>query len=139
MSVNDPAQPPAALRIAVYSDRKSVRGSVHAAIGTTLAADLPPVELRDFATGPALIRALHNNEIDLCVLDGEAAPLGGIGLTHQIRNEVQDPPPVLLMVARKQDAWLATWSRASAITLLPPDPFELAEKAAELVRGRKLS
>ena len=62
------------LRIAVYSDRPQLREDVHSAFGTSsISADLPPVELVDFATGPALIRALHNQEIDLCLLDGEAA------------------------------------------------------------------
>ena len=74
----------AQLRIAIYSDRPQLREDVHSAFGTSIAPDLPAVDVIDFATGPALIRALHNKELDLCVLDGETAPLGGMGLSYQI-------------------------------------------------------
>ena len=77
----DQAQP---VRIAVYSDRRALREDVRAAIGSSLDRDYPSVELTDFATAPILVRALHNREFDLCLLDGETAPLGGIGLAYQI-------------------------------------------------------
>ena len=49
----------AQLRIAIYSDRPQLREDVHSAFGTSIAPDLPAVDVIDFATGPALIRALH--------------------------------------------------------------------------------
>lgn len=125
------------LRIAVYSDRPQLREDVHSAFGTSISADLPPVELVDFATGPALIRALHNKEIDLCLLDGEAAPLGGMGLSYQINAEVEDHPPLLILLQRRDDAWLSTWSKADAVYLLPVDPIDLPLAAANLLRPGK--
>ncbi|ALE19393.1 hypothetical protein [Lawsonella clevelandensis] len=126
------------LRIAVYSDRPQLREDVHSAFGTSsISADLPPVELVDFATGPALIRALHNQEIDLCLLDGEAAPLGGMGLSYQINAEVEDHPPLLVLLQRRDDAWLSTWSKADAVYLLPVDPIDLPLAAANLLRPGK--
>lgn len=125
------------LRIAVYSDRPQLREDVHSAFGTSISADLPPVELVDFATGPALMRALHNKEIDLCLLDGEAAPLGGMGLSYQINAEVEDHPPLLVLLQRRDDAWLSTWSKADAVYLLPVDPIDLPLAAANLLRPGK--
>ena len=126
------------LRIAVYYDRPQLREDVHSAFGTSsISADLPPVELVDFATGPALIRALHNQEIDLCLLDGEAAPLGGMGLSYQINAEVEDHPPLLVLLQRRDDAWLSTWSKADAVYLLPVDPIDLPLAAANLLRPGK--
>ena len=125
------------LRIAVYSDRPQLREDVHSAFGTSISADLPPVELVDFATGPALMRALHNKEIDLCLLDGEAAPFGGMGLSYQINAEVEDPPPLLVLLQRRDDAWLSTWSKADAVYLLPVDPIDLPLAAANLLRPGK--
>ena len=125
------------LRIAVYSDRPQLREDVHSAFGTSISADLPPVELVDFATGPALMRALHNKEIDLCLLDGEAAPLGGMGLSYQINAEVEDHPPLLILLQRRDDAWLSTWSKADAVYLLPVDPIDLPLAAANLLRPGK--
>lgn len=123
------------LRIAVYSDRAQLRDDIHSALGTTIAPDLPTVELVDFATGPALIRALHNKSIDCCLLDGEAAPLGGMGLAYQIRSEVPECPPLMVLLQRRDDAWLATWSRADAVYPLPVDPFELPRAVSDLLRS----
>ena len=125
------------LRIAVYSDRPQLREDVHSAFGASISAELPPVELVDFATGPALVRALHNNEIDLCLLDGEAAPFGGMGLSYQINAEVEDHPPLLVLLQRRDDAWLSTWSKADAVYLLPVDPIDLPLAAANLLRPGK--
>ena len=55
----------AQLRIAIYSDRPQLREDVHSAFGTSIAPDLPAVDVIDFATGPALIRALHNKRVVL--------------------------------------------------------------------------
>lgn len=130
----DPAQP---VRIAVYSDRRALREDVRAAIGSSLGRDYPSVELTDFATAPILIRALHNREFDLCLLDGETAPLGGIGLAYQIRNEVDNPPPLVLMLARRDDAWLATWSKADEVVPLPIDPLQLPATVSRILSERE--
>jgi two-component system response regulator len=124
----------AQLRIAIYSDRPQLREDVHSAFSTSIAPDLPAVDVIDFATGPALIRALHNKELDLCVLDGETAPLGSMGLSYQINAEIDDHPPLLVLLQRRDDAWLSTWSKADAVYLLPVDPISLPRAAAALLR-----
>jgi len=130
----DQAQP---VRIAVYSDRRALREDVRAAIGSSLDRDYPSVELTDFATAPILVRALHNREFDLCLLDGETAPLGGIGLAYQIRNEVDNPPPLVVMLARRDDAWLATWSKADEVVPLPIDPLQLPATVSRVLSERE--
>jgi len=130
----DQAQP---VRIAVYSDRRALREDVRAAIGSSLDRDYPSVELTDFATAPILVRALHNREFDLCLLDGETAPLGGIGLAYQIRNEVDNPPPLVLLLARRDDAWLATWSKADEVVPLPIDPLQLPATVSRVLSERQ--
>ena len=130
----DQAQP---VRIAVYSDRRALREDVRAAIGSSLDRDYPSVELTDFATAPILVRALHNREFDLCLLDGEPAPLGGIGLAYQIRNEVDNPPPLVVMLARRDDAWLATWSKADEVVPLPIDPLQLPATVSRVLSERE--
>ncbi|MCI6205920.1 MAG: hypothetical protein SPK00_02965 [Corynebacterium glucuronolyticum] len=95
------------------------------------------MELTDFATAPILVRALHNREFDLCLLDGETAPLGGIGLAYQIRNEVDNPPPLVLMLARRDDAWLATWSKADEVVPLPIDPLQLPATVSRILSERE--
>lgn len=129
------------LRIVVYSDDMTVRAHIAAALGSRVAPDLAPHTITEFATGPALRLYVDGQarkgelDIDLFILDGEAAPEGGMGIARQLKDEVFKCPPVLVITARKEDAWLATWSRAEANVLHPIDPFTLAETVADLLRA----
>lgn len=122
-------------QIVLYSDDSSVRESVVTALGRRCATDLPEHEIHEFATGPAL-RAFVDERptIDLFILDGESAPEGGLGIARQLKDELFDCPPVLVITGRKEDAWLAAWSLAEASVLHPIDPFTLAHTAAQLLR-----
>jgi len=135
----------ATLRILVYSDDSSVRAAISGALGTRLAADLHTHEIIEFATGKALRLftdrkgATANNQIDLFILDGEAVPEGGMGIARQLKDEIFECPPVLVITGRKEDAWLAAWSMAEASVMHPIDPFTLAHTAANLLRGASLT
>jgi hypothetical protein len=61
-----------------------------------------------------------------------------MGVARQLKDEVFNCPPVLLIVARKEDAWLAAWSRAEASVTHPIDPFTLAGTVADLVRAQSI-
>lgn len=124
------------LTVLVYSDDATVRTAVRTALGRRPAADLPRLSYEEFATEPALFRRLQEGGVDLAVLDGEAVPSGGMGISKRMRREIHMPPPVLLLVGRPQDAWLATWSEAEAVVPHPIDPRVLAENAADLLRPR---
>lgn len=124
------------MTILVYSDDRSTREKVRLAIGRRPAADLPRVEFFECATQPAVLKALDAGGIDVVVLDGEAAPSGGLGLARQIKDEIYRCPPVLVLIGRAQDAWLATWSRAEAAVPHPLDPVAVATAVAGLMRQR---
>ena len=124
------------LVIALYSDDSSVRESVKSALGKRISKDLPENEIKEFATGAALRLFVDSKkQIDLFILDGEAVPEGGMGIGRQLKDEVFNCPPVLLITGRAQDNWLATWSRAEATVTHPIDPFTLAKKCAELLKS----
>ncbi|MEU7020986.1 hypothetical protein ABZ990_10080 [Streptomyces sp. NPDC046203] len=122
--------------VLVYSDDANTRAQVRLAAGRRPAADVPPVEFVECATLPAVLAALDAGGIDVCVLDGEAVPAGGMGVCRQIKDEVFRCPPVLVLIGRPQDAWLATWSRADAAVTHPVEPVELAQSLAALLRTR---
>ncbi|WP_328317060.1 hypothetical protein [Streptomyces sp. NBC_00388] len=122
--------------VLVYSDDANTREQVRLAAGRRPAADVPPVQYLECATLDAVLGALDRGGIDACVLDGESVPAGGMGVCRQIKDEVFHCPPVLLLMGRPQDAWLATWSRADAAVTLPVEPVEFAGALAALVRGR---
>lgn len=124
------------LAVALYSDKSTTREKVRRAVGRRPAADLPLVEISEFATLPALLRAVDTGRFDVLVLDGEAAPAGGLGVCRQLHDEIYDCPPVLVLTGRPQDAWLAAWSRAEAAVPHPLDPRAVADAVASLARRR---
>lgn len=126
----------ATLNVLVYSDDASVRAQVLAALGTRVAPELPRLTFIEVATQPVVVRTLDAGGIDLAILDGEAHPAGGLGVCRQIKDEVFEAPPVIVLTGRPADAWLATWSRAEGVVPQPIDPVVLAETAATLLRQR---
>jgi DNA-binding response OmpR family regulator len=97
------------------------------------------VEILECATAPAVISAFDAGTVDVAVLDGETAPVGGMGLCRQLKDEIYRCPPVLVLTGRLADNWLAAWSRADAVVAHPIDPFVIADAVARLVRERLAS
>ena len=124
------------LKVLVYSDDRTVRNRVITALGTRLDPDLPELEFVEVATGPVVVRTADAGGLALLILDGEAVPTGGLGLTRQLKDEIYRCPPILVLTGRPQDAWLATWSRADAVVGHPIDPGQLADTVGNLLRRR---
>ena len=128
--------PEPTLKVLVYSDDRTVRGQVLSALGKRPAGDLPALEYVECATEPMVIRHVDKARFDLLILDGEATPAGGMGICRQLKDEVYRCPPVLVLVGRPQDAWLATWSRADGVVSHPLDAVALATTVEKLLRKR---
>jgi DNA-binding response OmpR family regulator len=108
---------------------------VRLALGTRLHPDLPDLEYLEVATGPMVIRQMDAGGFDLVILDGEASPVGGMGIAKQLKDEIAECPPVLVLTGRADDAWLATWSRAEAAVPHPIDPIRLGDAVVSLLRA----
>ena len=108
-----------ALKVLVYSDDHAVREQVKVALTGMIAPDLPHAEVVETATQASVVDA----------------PYGGMGVCHQLKDEVDNCPPVVLLVARVADAWLASWSHADAIATHPVDPVALPQTVASVIRG----
>jgi DNA-binding response OmpR family regulator len=128
--------PERTLKVLVYSDDRTVRQQVRAALGRRPAPELPTVDYVEVATQPYVMAEVDHTSFDLLILDGEAVPAGGMGICRQLKDEIYNCPPVLLLVGRPQDAWLATWSRADGVVAHPLDAIAVAEAAARLLRAR---
>ena len=118
--------------VLVYSSSETTRQRILTALGTRPAPGLE-LEFVEAATGREVVGICDGGTIDLAILDGEAAPTGGIGLGRQLKAELDAPPPVLLVVGRRDDAWLATWSRAEGVTAHPIDAVRITEAAVDLL------
>jgi DNA-binding response OmpR family regulator len=124
------------LKVLVYSDDVSTREQVILALGRRQHPDLPELEYVEVATEPVVIQNMDAGGIALAILDGEAVPAGGMGVAKQLKDEIYQCPPLLVLTGRPQDAWLATWSRADAAVSHPIDPIRLADAVVALLRSR---
>jgi DNA-binding response OmpR family regulator len=132
--VTETAKP---ISVLVYSDDLHTREKVILALGKRPHPDLPAFDYLECATEPVVIAAMDRGDVDLAILDGEAVPAGGMGIARQLKDEIFQCPPILVLTGRRDDAWLAAWSRADAAVPHPIDPARLAEAVIGLVTQRR--
>jgi DNA-binding response OmpR family regulator len=126
--------PVAPSTVIVFSHDPAVREQVRRAVGRRPAPDLGRVEWVDCATGEQVVAAIDAGGIDVAILDGEAQPTGGMGICRQLKYEIEDCPAICVLLGRRDDRWLATWSLADATIARPLDPVAAAETVAQLLR-----
>ncbi len=122
------------ITVLLYSDDVATRDAVRLGVGRRPARDVEVAGWREVATPAAAVSAAEAGGLDVLVLDGEAAKMGGLGLCRQLKNEVFGCPPVLVLLGRPQDGWLAAWSQADLAVPYPIDPVALSRAVAELGR-----
>jgi DNA-binding response OmpR family regulator len=122
--------------VLVYSDDATTRAEVLLALGKRPHPDLPALEYVECATEPVVIATMDAGGVDLAILDGEAVPAGGMGICRQLKDEIYQCPPILVLTGRVDDGWLATWSRAEAALPHPLDPIALAQTVTRLLLPR---
>ena len=129
------AKAPNARTVLLYSDDEKVRERMRLAIGARPAADIT-VTFVEVSDQRDVMSHADAGDVDLLLLDGEAVPAGGIGIAHQVKEEVLDPPTTVVVVGRDADRWLAAWSLADAVLAHPLDPVTTADTLADLLRRR---
>jgi CheY-like chemotaxis protein len=70
---------------------------------------------------------------DLMVVEVGVTPYGAFGVTRDVKASPRTACPVIVVLERPQDDWLARWSGADALVHRPLDPFALAQVARRLV------
>ncbi len=122
--------------VLVFSSRAEVRAAVRTALGRFPATGVGPLTYIECATAEEVVAAVDAGGVDLCVLDGEAQPAGGMGISRQLKHEIADCPVLVVLIARQADRWLAHWSMAEATLVYPLDPLIAADVVATLLRDR---
>lgn len=120
--------------VLVYSQQPEVRAAVRSAIGRRAAPDLPRIDWVECANYSQTKDQLDSGIIDLAIFDGDAQPTGGVGLSRQFKNEISDCPPIIVLLLREVDRWLASWSQADGVIVRPIDPVAAAATVAETLR-----
>lgn len=126
---------PETVDVLLFSDNAETRRTVIEAIGRRAAKDVPVIEWDETATAAAVYTKVKAGDYALLILDAETAKIGGMAVSRQLHVEVADCPPTLVLTARPQDAWLATWCEADGFVPAPYDPREIQEAVAGLLRG----
>jgi DNA-binding response OmpR family regulator len=127
--------PPTPCVVLLYSDDPAVRDQMRLAIGTYPAVDIA-VSFVDASTYAETVRILDSQDVDVLVLDGEATPAGGLGIARQLKDELDDPPPACVVIARAADRWLAAYSRVEATLMHPLDPMTTGATIVAMLRDR---
>ncbi len=122
--------------VILYSDNPKTRAAMRAALGDRPADDVE-IEYLEASGYDEIIRHIDTFEIDLVLLDGEAQPAGGMGISRQMQDEFEDPPTTCLVIKRAADRWLAAWSRADSVLVHPLDPLNTANTIVDLLRARR--
>lgn len=94
------------------------------------------LEIRTPERGLALLDGGHS--FDLILADNDTSPTGGFALAREVKLRAKmgkDVPPVILLLARDQDKFLAKWSEADAFMIKPVDPFDLNAVVEAVMRG----
>jgi DNA-binding response OmpR family regulator len=121
--------------VLLYSDDFTTRDAVRAAVGRRPAKDVEVVSWLECATAAAVITAVESQNFAMLILDGEAAKVGGLGLARQLKNEIFNCPPIIVLTGRPQDSWLAAWSQADLAVPHPLDPIALTSAVNTLARA----
>ena len=97
------------------------------------------LEFVEAADGEQGLRIAFRERPDAVVADEFASRMGAFALAKDLRGaEEPYPGAIVIVLERRQDAWLAKWSGADAWFVKPVDPFELADRLLDLVstKGR---
>ncbi|TXH33004.1 MAG: hypothetical protein E6Q98_23380 [Rhodospirillaceae bacterium] len=123
-------------RVLVYSNNAHTRERIRLALRMSIDRSSTPVDFIEVATADAAVQRVSSGGIDMAVLDAEASPAGGLGLAKQLKDELQQCPPIAVIIARDDDAWLAKWSRADVVVSQPIDPVVLTQAIVPMLDGR---
>jgi DNA-binding response OmpR family regulator len=123
----------AVTRIVVASDAPSVRAEVVAVVGE------PDTEIVEIDAGAAVAPTVAEDTPDLVIVDLQMGNMGGMAVCLDLRLEESygnlPHVPVLMLLDRRADVFLARRSGAEGWLVKPLDPIRLRRAAAAVVGG----
>lgn len=120
-------------KILIASDAPSVRAEVASVI------DGPGVEISQVRSGPEVIAHVREETPDLVVVDLQMGNMGGMATCLDLRLEESygnaDHVPVLMLLDRRPDVFLARRSGAEGWLVKPLDALRLRRATKSLLDG----
>jgi DNA-binding response OmpR family regulator len=119
--------------VLIASDAPSVRAEVAAVAGT------PELTIREARSGPDVMREVARALPDLLVVDLQMGNMGGMAVCLELRLEESydnlEHVPVLMLLDRRPDVFIARRSGAEGWVVKPLDPIRLRRAVAALLDG----
>ena len=119
--------------IVVASDAPSVRADVVAVVGDT------DTDIVEVDSGHAVAPAVAEHEPDLVIVDLQMGNMGGMAVCLELRLEESygnlPHVPVLMLLDRRPDVFLAKRSDAEGWIVKPLDPIRLRKATTALIDG----
>jgi len=119
--------------ILVASDAPSVRAEVLAVV------DEPGAEVIEIDSGPAVAPAVAEYQPDLVIVDLQMGNMGAMAVCLELRLEESygnlPHVPVLMLLDRRADVFLARRSDAEGWVVKPLDPMRLRKATRALAEG----
>ncbi|HEX5937337.1 MAG TPA: hypothetical protein VFZ75_06580 [Actinomycetota bacterium] len=126
------------MRILLVSSDESSRDLMRVAVGSIERRLGEPLSFLDAADGKEGATIGLREHPDAVVADEIASTAGAFSLAKDLRGAPEPyPGPIVILLERRQDAWLAKWSGADAWFVEPVDPFELADRLVQLIGERR--
>jgi CheY-like chemotaxis protein len=119
--------------VLVASDAPTLRREVEAVISG------PEREVCSVTTGPEVIAFVTEESPDLVIVDMQMGNMGGMAVTLELRlqesYDALDHIPVLMLLDRRPDVFLARRSSAEGWLVKPIDPLRLRRAVSVLLDG----
>jgi len=97
------------------------------------------IEIVEVSSGPEVFAHLKHSDVDLAILDMQIGAMGGMAICLDLRHEESygaiDHVPVLMLLDRRPDVFLARRSGAEGFVVKPLDPQRVRRAVRELLRG----
>ena len=117
--------------VLVASDAPTLRREVEAVISA------PDVEVRSVTSGPEVVAFVAEESPDLVIVDMQMGNMGGMAVCLELRlqesYDAVDHIPVLMLLARRPDVFLARRSSAEGWLVKPLDPIRLRRAVQALL------
>ena len=120
--------------VVVASDEPWVRAEVASVLSA-----LPDVRIHEITSGAAVAKAVYELEPELVIVDLQIGNMGGMAVCMELRLEESgdrlDHVPVLMLLDRRPDVFLARRSGAEGWLVKPLDPIRIRKAIAALLEG----
>ena len=126
--------PSAVLDVVVASDEAWVRAEVAAVLSAH-----PDVEVHEITSGSSVLWAVHEYDPELVIVDLQIGNMGGMASCMELRLEEGAGRiahvPVLMLLDRRPDVFLARRAGAEGWVVKPLDPIRLRKAIQALLDG----